>query len=210
MAKEVRYCRDCGELITRGFYCDRCYAYYRKHPEGLYPLPPKGLVKYATNGDLICHICGQAHRKLIQHVYYKHNMSHNEYCDKFNLLHNTRLTRDDYQEKMRNYTTMYREKVVDNNLLKQGMKTRYKKGENGTLAGHHIKFYTIDELKKQFLDRVLEPGLYASKTSGQEDVIVTVTLNGFQLSVCQKNGWLRTEIYTYNNGLWTQEELFER
>ena len=49
MAKE-RLCNLCGNISdTTGRYCQKCYNYLRKHPEGLYDLPPKGEVVYASN-----------------------------------------------------------------------------------------------------------------------------------------------------------------
>ena len=72
----MKQCQMCGgNNTTTGKYCNTCYSYLRKHPEGDYPLPPKGVIHYASNGDPICHICGQAHRKLGNHIRFKHNIT---------------------------------------------------------------------------------------------------------------------------------------
>ena len=120
-----KICPMCGgENTTTGKYCNSCYAYLRRHPEGAYDLPECGVVKYAPNGDPICHICGQAHRKLGNHIRLKHHMKQNEYRDKFKLYRNTRLSNIEYQETMANYNQIYRDIVVEQNLIEKGKKTR--------------------------------------------------------------------------------------
>lgn len=113
-----------GSVNTTGKYCQRCYDYLKKHPEGLYPLPPKGEVHYAPNGDPICHICGKAIRKLGNHIAFYHKMSQNEYREMFGLYHNTRLSNEDYKDMMRKYNYKYAKVVVNNNLIKGGINTR--------------------------------------------------------------------------------------
>ncbi len=113
-----------GENNTTGKYCNSCYSYLRRHPEGKYELPEPGIIKYSPNGDPICHICGQAHRKLGNHIRFKHHMQQNEYRDKFKLYHNTKLSNMEYQETMANYNQIYRDIVVEQNLIEKGKKTR--------------------------------------------------------------------------------------
>lgn len=117
----------CGDNTTTGRYCNHCSQYLRKHPEGLYPLPKAGRVEYADNGDPICHICGEAHRKLGSHIAHKHFMTQNEYRDKFKLYRNTKLSNYEYRKKMLEYNNTYKEKVVKENLLEKGKKTRITK-----------------------------------------------------------------------------------
>lgn len=120
-----KICSMCGgENTTTGKYCNSCYAYLRRHPEGAYDLPECGVVKYAPNGDPICHICGQAHRKLGNHIRLKHHMEQNEYRDKFKLYRNTRLSNMEYQETMAGYNRKYRDIVVKENLIEKGKGTR--------------------------------------------------------------------------------------
>jgi hypothetical protein len=120
-----KICDMCGnENTTTGKHCNSCYAYLRKHPEGVYTLPKPGEIKYAPNGDPICHICGQAHRKLGNHIKFKHRMSQQEYRDEFKLYRNTRLSNYEYQKTMAGYNKKYRETVVMNNLIEKGKSTR--------------------------------------------------------------------------------------
>lgn len=123
--KKVKYCKICnGILDTTGKYCQKCYNYLRNHPEGIYPLPPKGEICYAPNGDVICHICGMAYRKLGNHIRFKHNLSQVEYRELFKLYHNTKLSNIDYRDKMRLYNNRYYDKVVKKNLIEHGANTR--------------------------------------------------------------------------------------
>lgn len=136
----MRTCTECGQTHTRTApLCQRCYMYFRKHPEGYYPIPPKGSLSFATNGDPICHECGGAYSKLGNHIRQVHDMTIIEYKDKHNLLHNTQLTSEKYKTKMRNYTKKYYRKVVKKNLIKKGILTRFKIGQLVPGRGKHIK-----------------------------------------------------------------------
>ena len=141
----MKQCQMCGgDNTTTGKYCNTCYSYLRKHPEGEYPLPPKGVIHYASNGDPICHICGQAHRKLGNHIRFKHNMTQNEYRDMFQLYHNTRLSNYEYIENMSQINNKHRDIVVKENLIKGGAKTRITH-ENG-LAGRKFQHKVTEKV----------------------------------------------------------------
>ena len=125
---KIRYCELCGEVSdTTGKMCQKCYNYMKAHPEGVYPLPNAGEVKYAINGDPICHICGMAYRKLGSHIYNKHHLTQKEYRERFKLYHSTRLTNQDYKTMMHMYNTKYYDLVVKKNLIEGGVSTRVSK-----------------------------------------------------------------------------------
>ena len=137
----MKQCQMCGgNNTTTGKYCNACYSYLRKHPEGDYPLPPKGVIHYASNGDPICHICGQAHRKLGNHIRFKHNITQNEYRDMFKLYHNTRLSNYEYINNMSQINNKHKDVVVKENLIKCGVKTRitHENGLSGRKFQHKI------------------------------------------------------------------------
>lgn len=140
----MKKCKICGcDNNTTGKYCGNCYRYLRLHPEGVYPLPKKGEVHYAPNGDVICHVCGMAVRKLGNHIAFKHHMTQKEYRDKFKLYHNTRLSNKEYIKNMSKINEKHKDTVVSKNLIEKGKKTRTSKG-NG-LAGRKFQ-YKIGEL----------------------------------------------------------------
>ena len=137
----VKECQFCGGVNkTTGKYCNTCYGYLRKHPEGRYPLPPKGMVHYAPNGDTICHICGEAQRKLGSHIAHRHHMSQNEYRDMFELYHNTRLSNSEYINNMSQINNRHKDKVVKENLIKCGVNTRisHENGLSGRKFQHKV------------------------------------------------------------------------
>ena len=119
-------CWLCQQVITdtTGHYCQKCYSYLKHHPEGVYPIPPKGTVAFALNGDPICHICGQAHRKLGNHIAFRHHMSQKDYRDMFCLYRNTKLSNEDYISHMSILNDKYKKVVVEKNLIQKGAKTR--------------------------------------------------------------------------------------
>ena len=141
MNKPIRECQFCGGVNkTTGRYCNTCYSYLRRHPEGRYPLHPKGVVHYAPNGDAICHICGEAQRKLGSHIAHRHHMSQNEYRDMFELYHNTRLSNYEYINNMSQINNKHKDKVVKENLIKCGVNTRisHENGLSGRKFQHKV------------------------------------------------------------------------
>ena len=137
----MKQCLMCGgNNTTTGKYCNTCYSYLRKHPEGRYPLPPKGVIYYAPNGDAICHICGEAQRKLGSHIAHRHHMSQNEYRDMFGLYHNTRLSNYEYINNMSQINNKHKDVVVKENLIKCGVKTRisHENGLSGRKFQHKV------------------------------------------------------------------------
>ena len=145
----MKKCQICGgNNTTTGRYCNTCYSYFRKHPEGRYPLPPKGVIHYAPNGDAICHICGEAHRKLGNHISNRHHMSQNEYRDMFELYHNTKLSNYEYIKNMSQINNKYRDIVVKENLIKRGEKTRitHENGLSGRKFQHKVSKKILENL----------------------------------------------------------------
>lgn len=135
----MRVCPQCGVEHNRTApLCQPCYMYLRRHPEGVYPLPPKGVVELAINGDVICHECGMAYPKLGNHIRFKHNMTQREYKDKHGLLYSTQLTNAKYKKKMRKYVKKHYAKVVSSNLIKKGESTRFQKGQIVPGRGRHL------------------------------------------------------------------------
>ena len=136
----MRTCTQCGSSHKRNApLCQRCYSYFKKHPEGYYPIPPKGVLLFATNGDPICHICGGAYSKLGNHIRQVHHMTILDYKDTYKLLHSTQLTSANYKTKMQYYNRKYYRKVVKKNLIKHGAATRFRIGQVVSGRGKHIK-----------------------------------------------------------------------
>lgn len=121
----MKNCSLCGnEYNSYGDYCVTCYAYLKRHPNGAYPIPKEGEVLYAPNGDVICHICGRAYKRLGSHIKNHHQMSQTEYRDRFKLYRSTRLSNVDYISMMKQYNDENKDIVVAKNLLEKGTPTR--------------------------------------------------------------------------------------
>lgn len=104
----MKTCEKCHILIRRGRLCCACRAYQRKG--GIWhPLPPYGTVQYDDEGRPICHVCGMAFDKLIEHTKRKHGLGTVDYRAEFGLMRkNAHLTSPKYADKMHGYTEEYK------------------------------------------------------------------------------------------------------
>ncbi len=96
----MKTCEKCGMEIECGRLCQTCRKYARKG--GVWhELPKYGTVEYDEAGRPICHICGMAMDKLIEHTKIKHGLCSAEYREKFGLMRqDARLTSPKYNGKM--------------------------------------------------------------------------------------------------------------
>lgn len=101
----MKPCEKCGMLIPRGHLCQTCQK-YKRNGGVWHPLPPYGEVHYDEEGRPICHICGMALDKLIEHTKRKHGLDAEAYREAFGLFRGrttVRLTSPKYANKMRDY-----------------------------------------------------------------------------------------------------------
>lgn len=101
-------CEKCGISIARGTLCQTCRKYQRNG--GVWhPLPPYGTVVYDDAGRPICHVCGMAYDKLIEHTKRKHGLDSEAYRAEFGLMRKvTRLTSPKYADKMREHCDVHK------------------------------------------------------------------------------------------------------
>lgn len=98
----MKVCTKCGVKITSGKLCVSCRNYIKKG--GVWhELPPYGEVRYDDEGRPICHVCGMAFDKLIEHTIRKHGLDSLSYRQTFGLMLSARLTGPKYHEKMRQH-----------------------------------------------------------------------------------------------------------
>ena len=135
----MKRCSYCGTTTAYRFHkspmdhnktvCGNCYQMFRRS-DGVYPVPPEGEIHYSPAGWPICHVCGIAIRKVVQHAYYKHNLTEKEYKKKFKLNRVGILSADS--------KALARQRVFENphciseNLIQHGIKTRYVKDDPRT------------------------------------------------------------------------------
>lgn len=122
------YCKECGKQITRvypGDLCLGCYNYFRTGGK-IHALPEAGRIEFDESGKVICHICGRSFKRLGSHARESHNMTIDEYKEKFGLCRTSRTTEEKYSQIMR--VNAYKNSMVEQ-LLEAGKSTRIKKGE---------------------------------------------------------------------------------
>lgn len=124
---KAQYCSKMPKYRMQG-YCNACYRYFVVNKNEQYTPSEYGKLAYTPGGLPICHICGQAHTKLGQHVLNAHGISVQMYKKHYGLNNNTKLTGLTYQQMMKGYTDKYYDKVVADNLLNKGVATRIQEG----------------------------------------------------------------------------------
>jgi len=116
-----KVCEKCGLVIPSGRLCQTC-AKYKRNGGIWHPLPAYGEVKYDEDGKPICHVCGMALDKLIEHTKRKHGLDTEAYRSKFGLMRkHARLTSPKYFDKMHAYAEKYETHKVNFADAQQGM-----------------------------------------------------------------------------------------
>ena len=143
------FCKECGKFTDRSYsgMCQGCYHYFRKGGV-VNPLPEHGRIKYDANGKVICHICGRAYTRLGSHVKESHNMSIEEYKEKFGLCKRAKTTESNYSQVMHNHAKKYK---MDERLLVVGQATRIKPGQTDMRKGKKVCLQEIlDKRNRKF------------------------------------------------------------
>lgn len=144
-------CKFCGKEQSRPLsqgYCVSCYQYFVMHGYDTWYKSQFGELARVTKKDSpqygwpICHICGRAYTKLQQHIWYSHNMTKKEYCEKFGIDRTINMTSEEYNKKMHDYALEYN---MDEQLKKAGKNTRFKKGHTITYERSPM---TMERLKE--------------------------------------------------------------
>ena len=148
----MKKCKECGttrkvKLFKRfnSCLCSNCYKYYKEHPVN--ELPKKGEVAYDNQGRVICHICGRAFHKVLTHCKQRHGLTAYEYKKMFGLDVKKGLTSNYTKEKLRKSVQDNYDKVVSENLIKGGKKTRFINGSKGRTKDK-VSLQTLKRLKQ--------------------------------------------------------------
>lgn len=133
-------CSFCGKIqnqsrVYPNGLCQGCYKYF--HSGGtINPIPPLGVIAHDRRGNVICHICGRAYKRLGSHIKESHDMTISEYKEKFGLCANSKTTEFCYSKIMRQH-------AIDNDMPHQlviaGRKTRIKPGETHLRKGKKVR-----------------------------------------------------------------------
>ena len=147
-------CEKCGvkaNRIVRGM-CSKCYQ-REKNIESLptYQLPQKGEVVYTSEGKIVCHICGKAFTRLLTHVRQYHGISEKDYKKEYGLILYKGIISESSREKSRKAVFNNYDKVVLDNLVKNGKNTRFKDGYKGRTKDK----VSLQEMKRLKQSRII-------------------------------------------------------
>ena len=136
-------CKECGKSIDKSYseMCQSCYVYFRNGGT-VNTLPEHGRVEHDENGKVICHICGRAYVRLGSHVKESHDMSIDEYKEKYGLCRRTKTTEKSYSSMMRIHAN---NNGMRDRLLKSGQNTRIKKGDTKHRKNKEVRLQEILE-----------------------------------------------------------------
>ena len=127
-------CSKCGKDTKRLYpdhTCQGCYKYF--HTGGtINDIPNLGEIKYDHRGFVVCHICGRAYKRLGSHVKESHNLTIEEYKERFGLCNCAKTTESNYSQHMRDLAYHYE---MPARLQATGVDTRIKPGEKHLRLG---------------------------------------------------------------------------
>lgn len=98
-------CPQCGKSIPNRHYgglCQGCYKYF-KNGGKIHSIPEAGTIAYDEQGKVICHICGKSFVRLGSHIKENHEMTIDEYKERFGLCKRTKTTEKSYSDTMSRY-----------------------------------------------------------------------------------------------------------
>lgn len=99
-------------------------------------------------GLIKCEICGKYYKFLAPHLRQTHGVGTEEYKEEYGINRSRGLITKEIKEKKRFYVKEVYPDVIQNNLIKKGDKTRFKKGDK-TLGKYERRLETMRVLKQQ-------------------------------------------------------------
>lgn len=149
-------CEKCRIPIVRGRLCCACQAYKRKG--GVWhPLPAFGTVEYDDEGRPICHVCGMAFDKLIEHTKRKHGLDTADYRAEFGLMRKmARLTSPKYADKMREHVEEHKTHEVNFLPAQTGEKRGKRNGHWSPMEVESRRGQQAEKVKKRW-EKVYPP-----------------------------------------------------
>lgn len=123
-----------------------------------------GVIEYDAQGNPICEICKKSFRRVLTHVRQKHNMNERAYKRKFGFDLSKGICSKESSELSSIMVYSNYERCINRNLIKRGVKTRFKKGDPGR---------TRDQVQEQtriaLIARIKsEPRMQASKEQARK------------------------------------------
>ena len=141
-------CPQCGKSIPNRHYgglCQGCYKYF-KNGGKIHDIPAAGTIAYDEQGKVICHICGKSFVRLGSHIKENHEMTIDEYKERFGLCKRTKTTEKSYSDTMSRYA---KNNGMDQQILHAGKTTRIQKGQVDKRKGKKVRLQEILDKRKR-------------------------------------------------------------
>ena len=141
-------CPQCGKSIPNRHYgglCQGCYKYF-KNGGKIHDIPAVGTIAYDEQGKVICHICGKSFVRLGSHIKENHEMTIDEYKERFGLCKRTKTTEKSYSDTMSRYA---KNNGMDQQILQAGKTTRIQKGQVDKRKGKKVRLQEILDKRKR-------------------------------------------------------------
>ncbi len=123
-----------------------------------------GEIEYDSDGKPMCEICGKHFHRVICHVRQKHDMNERDYKKEFGFDLKKGICSLKSKEKSQKAVFDNYEKVVADNLIVKGAKSRFKNGDKG-----RTKDMVSAQTKKMLIKRLENPQMkQAMRLSGQK------------------------------------------
>ena len=141
-------CPQCGKSIPNRHYgglCQGCDKYF-KNGGKIHDIPAAGTIAYDEQGKVICHICGKSFVRLGSHIKENHEMTIDEYKERFGLCKRTKTTEKSYSDTMSRYA---KNNGMDQQILQAGKTTRIQKGQVDKRKGKKVRLQEILDKRKR-------------------------------------------------------------
>ena len=141
-------CPQCGKSIPNRHYgglCQGCYKYF-KNGGKIHDIPAAGTIAYDEQGKVICHICVISFVRLGSHIKENHEMTIDEYKERFGLCKRTKTTEKSYSDTMSRYA---KNNGMDQQILQAGKTTRIQKGQVDKRKGKKVRLQEILDKRKR-------------------------------------------------------------
>lgn len=123
-----------------------------------------GVIEYDEEGKPKCEICGKYFHRVLSHVRQKHEMNERDYKKDFGFDLSKGICSKESKEKSRKAVYDNYDKVIQNNLVMKGAKTRFSDGHSG-----RTRDMVSAQTKKMLQDRLEHPNMKkAMRLSGKK------------------------------------------
>lgn len=123
-----------------------------------------GVIEYDEDGKPKCEICGKYYHRVMSHVRQKHEMNERDYKVNFGFDLLKGICSKESKEKSRKAVYENYEKVVQNNLVRKGAKTRFSDGHSG-----RTRDMVSAQTKKMLIEKLQTPKMKeAMRLSGKK------------------------------------------